>query len=119
LRRESRYEYAGIIIEPVEGSDIREGSVRSGWCSLEHFLQHAVGLAIGQVYESRGDLQLMGVNQTIPLDAEAQARPRLHLSTTPPWCTRGKQFVKEQKRRVETLTTDGSSREKGSKLEDQ
>jgi hypothetical protein len=61
----------------------------------------------------------MGVTQTIPLDAEAQARPRLHLSTTPPWCTRAKQFVKEQKRRVETLTTDGSSREKGSKLEDQ
>jgi hypothetical protein len=29
------------------------------------------------------------------------------------------QFVKEQKRRVEIMTTDGSSREKGSKLKDQ
>jgi hypothetical protein len=119
-KRQKRDEYTGVIIEPIEGTDIREGSVRSGRCSLEHLLQYAVGLAIGQVFESRGALQLVGVNQTIPLDAKAQARPRLHLSTTPPWCTRVSQFVKEQKRRVETLTTDGSSREKGSKLlEDQ
>jgi hypothetical protein len=119
MEEREKDEYTGVIIEPVKGSDIREESVRSGRCSLEHLLQHAVGLAIGQVYASKGELQLMGVNQTIPLDAEAQARSRLHLSTTPPWCTRVKQFVKEQKRRVETLTTDGSSREKGSKLEDQ
>jgi hypothetical protein len=118
-RRGKRDEYTGVIIDPIEGTDIREGSVRSGRCSLEHLLQHAAGLAIGQVLESGGALQLAGVNQTIPLDAEAQARPRLHLSTTPPWCNRVSQFVKKQKRRVEIMTTDGSSREKGSKLEEQ
>jgi hypothetical protein len=118
-KRGKRDEYTGVIIEPIEGTDIREGGVRSGRCSLEQLLQYAVGLAIGQVFESRGELELVGVNQIIPLDAEAQARPKLHMSTTPPWCTRVSQFVKEQKRRVETLTTDGSSREKGSKLKDQ
>jgi hypothetical protein len=112
-------EYTGVIIEQIEGTDIRKGSVRSGRCNLEHLLQHAAGLAIGQVFESGGPIQLEGVNQTVPLDAEAQARPRLHLSTTPPWCNRVSQFVKEQKRRVEIMTTDGSSREKGSKLEEQ
>jgi hypothetical protein len=118
-RRGKMDDYTGVIIDPIEGTDIREGSVRSGRCSLEQLLQHTAGLAIGQVFESEGALQLEGVNQTIPLDAEAQARPRLHLSTTPPWCNKVSQFVKEQKRRVEIMTTDGSSREKGSKLEEQ
>jgi hypothetical protein len=118
-RRGKRDDYMGVIIDPIEGTDIREGSVRAGRCSLEQLLQHAVGLAIGQVFESEGALQLEGVNQTIPLNAEAQARPRLHLSTTPPWCNRVSHVVKEQKRRAEIMTTDGSSREKGSKLEEQ
>jgi hypothetical protein len=87
-RRGKRDEYTGAIIEPIEGTDIREGSVRSGRCSLEHLLQHAGSLVIGQVFESGGPIQLEGKYQTIPLDAEAQARPRLLLSTTPPWCNR-------------------------------
>jgi hypothetical protein len=74
-RRGKRDDYTGVIIDPIEGTDIREGSVRSGRCILEQVLQHAAGLAIGQVFESEGALQLEGVNQTIPLDAEAQARP--------------------------------------------
>jgi hypothetical protein len=83
-RRGKRDEYTGVIIDPIEGTDIHEGSVRSGRCSLEHLLQHATGLAIGQVVESGRPIQLEGVKHTIPLDAEAQAKPRLHLSTTPP-----------------------------------
>jgi hypothetical protein len=61
-KRGNRDEYTGVIPEPIEGTDIREGSVRPGRCSLEHLLQHAAGLAIGQVFESGGALQLVGVN---------------------------------------------------------
>jgi hypothetical protein len=69
-RREKWDDYTGGIIDPIEGTDIREGSVRPGRCSLEHLLQHAAGLAIGQVVESGRPIQLKGVNQTIPLDAQ-------------------------------------------------
>jgi hypothetical protein len=54
-------EYTGVIIEPVEETCTQEGSVRAGRCLLELLLHHAVGLAIGRVYDLNGAIVVVGV----------------------------------------------------------
>ena len=112
-------EYPGMTISPVEPFLTREVSVRTSRCSLELLLRHAVGLAISTGADEYGDLTLVGVNETVVFDKKPPARHRLHESTTPAWCKRVVEWVKEGNRPIHLLTTDGSSKEQNTTLGDQ
>jgi hypothetical protein len=109
----------GIIIDPVEKTSAREGSIRAGRITLETLLRHAVGLAIGSVLDLTGALILIGVNRTIHFDPEPPARPRLHETTTLPWCLRIRRCAQEEHQKIAIITTDGSSLEQGTRYHDQ
>jgi hypothetical protein len=58
-------EFTVIVIDPVEKTCTREGSVRASRCTPELMLRHAVGLAIESVLNLTNALILTGVSRTI------------------------------------------------------
>jgi hypothetical protein len=110
----------GLIVEAIEETSTRKGSVRAGRISLEHALRHVVGLAIAKVYNEYGDLIICGVYKSIRFVSDPPTQPRPHALSKQQWCLRIKAIVeKESGRFFIIMTTDGSSDKKETGCSDQ